>query len=71
MPEDTQHKDSLMNKIIHPHRHKHEEQAANDKPESAEGGPPSEMKKDEEIMKHYLKKDEQMEQEGKTYGGLM
>ncbi|KAL4948593.1 hypothetical protein BDW69DRAFT_189136 [Aspergillus filifer] len=69
--QETHHKESLMDKILHPHRHKHEEQAAKDQPEGAEGGLRSEIKKDEEDMKDYLKKDEQMEAEGRTYGGLM
>ncbi|KAL4945562.1 hypothetical protein BDV06DRAFT_219251 [Aspergillus oleicola] len=67
----THHKESLMDRIFHPHRRRSEDHAAKDKPEGAEGGLRSDLKKDEEGLKDYVKKDEQMEEEGRTYGGLM
>ncbi|KAJ5472261.1 hypothetical protein N7530_006262 [Penicillium desertorum] len=77
MPQDsqkpTQHK-SFFEKIL-PHHGHHENgsegQAAEDKPKRSEGGLRSDLRKDEEGLKQYLKEDEQLEEEGQTYGGLM
>ncbi|KAL3471732.1 hypothetical protein BJX99DRAFT_236885 [Aspergillus californicus] len=78
MPEDTQQptepKESFMEKILGHHHHHtqgNEGQAAKDKPQEGKGGLRSDLKKDEEGLKQYLKEDEQLEEEGDTYGGLM
>ncbi len=73
----AEHKEGLFDKIFHHHHKQGEEgQGAKDagQPESGEGdegGIRSDLKKDEAGMKEYLKEDEQLEQEGRTYGGLM
>jgi hypothetical protein len=69
----TQH-ESFFEKI-HSHHGHHEHgsegQAAEDKPKGSEGGLRSDLRKDEEGLKKYFKEDEQLEEEGQTYGGLM
>ena len=70
----TEHKKSIFENILHhDHHHKHgnEGQAAEDKPQSSEGGLRSELEKDEESLKQYFKEDKRLEEEGQTYGGLM
>ena len=67
----TEHKESFFDSILHHHKHGNEGQAAEDKPQSSEGGLRSKLKKDEESLKQYFKVDEQLEEEGQTYGGLM
>lgn len=68
----TEHKESFFEKILgHHHKHGNEGQAAEDKPQGSEGGLHSELKKDEEGLKQYLKEDKELEEEGQTYGGLM
>ncbi|KAJ5974777.1 hypothetical protein N7481_008484 [Penicillium waksmanii] len=68
----AEHKEGLFKKIFdHHHKHGHEEQDSKDKLQGGEGGIRSDLKKDEAGFKQYLKEDEQLEQEGQTYGGLM
>lgn len=67
----TEHNKSIFENILHHHKHGNEGQAAEDKPQSSEGGMRSELKKDEESLKQYFKEDKQLEEEGQTYGGLM
>lgn len=69
----TEHKKPFFEKILDHHHHKHgnEDQAAKNKPQGGEGGLRSDLKKDEAGFKQYLKEDEQLEEEGQTYGGLM
>jgi hypothetical protein len=66
----TEHKESFFEKILDQHHHKHgnEGQTAKDKPQ---GGLRSDLEKGEAGVKQYLKEDEQLEEEGQTYGGLM
>ncbi|KAL2839803.1 hypothetical protein BJY01DRAFT_24351 [Aspergillus pseudoustus] len=70
-------KEGFMEKILdhHHHRHHHEDgdkgQSANNQPQGIWSDLHSDIRKDEAGLKEYLKKDEQMEEEGKTYGGLM
>lgn len=68
-----EHKENFLQKILDRHHHGHgnEDKATEDKPQHTEGGIHDELKKDEEGMKKYLKEDEELEQEGQTYGGLM
>ncbi|KAJ5825158.1 hypothetical protein N7474_002296 [Penicillium riverlandense] len=68
----TEHKESFVEKILdHHHKHGDEGQAAKDKPQGGEGGLRSELEKGEAGLKEYIKEDEQLEEEGQTYGGLM
>jgi hypothetical protein len=68
----TEHKEGLFKKIFdHRHKDEHKEQDSKDKPQGGEGGIRSDLKKDEAGLKKYIKEDEQLEQEGQTYGGLM
>ncbi|KAE8334224.1 hypothetical protein BDV24DRAFT_170409 [Aspergillus arachidicola] len=78
MPRDTQqpteHKVSHLEKILDHYHHQKNgngNQAPKDKPHGGEDGLRSELKKGEAACKQYFKQDEQLEQEGQTYGGLM
>ncbi|KAJ5512849.1 hypothetical protein N7463_002401 [Penicillium fimorum] len=75
MPQDTQqptvNNESFLEKILHHHKHENEGQAAKNNPQADEGELHSHLKKEEEGFKQYLKEDEQLEEEGQTYGGLM
>jgi hypothetical protein len=70
-----EHKESFFEKILghHNHHNKHgnEGQPTEDKPRGSERGLRSDLKKDENGLKEYLKEDKQLEEEGQTYGGLM
>ncbi|KAL4861937.1 hypothetical protein BDV12DRAFT_179615 [Aspergillus spectabilis] len=75
MPQGTEKdKESFFERVLdHHHHHKQENKSQGDK--KGEGGFEDrlrgDMKKDEHGMKEYLKEDEELEQEGQTYGGLM
>ncbi|CAL5870519.1 uncharacterized protein PFLUO_LOCUS4756 [Penicillium psychrofluorescens] len=75
MPQDTQqpteHKESFVEKIFDHHKHGNEGHAAKDEPQGGEGRLRSDLEKDKAGLKQYLKEDEQLEEEGQTYGGLM
>ncbi|KAJ5337324.1 uncharacterized protein N7506_005346 [Penicillium brevicompactum] len=69
--EPNKHKENLLEKILDHHHHKNgKEDQANDK-SPHEGGLRSELKKDEAGFKKYIQEDEKLEEEGRTYGGLM
>ncbi|KAJ5178827.1 hypothetical protein N7492_002037 [Penicillium capsulatum] len=76
MSEGTQHpdhKESFMEKILDHHKHdSHENESQKSKEKPREGGGfHADLKKEEEKFKNYIKEDETLEQEGRTYGGLM
>ncbi|KAJ5306505.1 hypothetical protein PENANT_c031G05136 [Penicillium antarcticum] len=82
MPEEPKHRKSslggLMDRMLHRDHHENKDQAgqAKDEHDSTQvehEDMPSQPKKEDEMdkMKDYMKKDEQMEQEGRTYGDLM
>lgn len=62
----------MMDKIFH---HKKEEEKSHsseqEATEASESGKKSGFKDEEQKFKDYMKKDEELEQEGKEYGGLM
>lgn len=68
----TAHKEGFFKKVFdHQHKHEDKHQDSKDKPQSGESGIRSDLTKGETGLKEYLKEDELLEQEGKTYGGLM
>ncbi|KAJ5131098.1 uncharacterized protein N7515_007137 [Penicillium bovifimosum] len=70
----TEHKESFFEKIFDHHdhhKHRNEGQTDKDKRLSGEGGLRSDLKKDEDGFKQYLKDDKRLEEEGQTYRGLM
>ncbi|KAL3461898.1 hypothetical protein BJX64DRAFT_150259 [Aspergillus heterothallicus] len=77
MPQNTQqppeHKESLLDRLRHHHHHNEDKTESQDmsKPAEHQGGLREDLKKDEEDFKQYMKKDEELEEEGDTYGGLM
>ncbi|KAJ5778585.1 hypothetical protein N7520_001831 [Penicillium odoratum] len=70
----TEHKESFFEKIFD-HHHKHEDEEHdkdNDKDQPHHGGGlGSDMKKDEEGFRDYIKEDEEESKGGQEYGGLM
>ena len=62
----------LMDRILHPGHHDEKQHLTEDKDEP-EPQHESEPKKESEMdkFKDYMKKDEEMEAEGRTYGDLM
>ncbi|KAL2810345.1 hypothetical protein BJX63DRAFT_434393 [Aspergillus granulosus] len=66
-------KEGFIEKILDHHHHEHGDkgQAAKDQPQGIWGEIRSDMKKNEAGLKEYLEKDEELEEEGKTYAGLM
>lgn len=67
--EEIKSHESLADKILHPHHH-HEHQT---KDSSKSADVSTEHHKESEIdkVKDYVKEDQKLEEEGKTYGGLM
>lgn len=64
----------LMDRILHPGHHEEKNPLNQDKDKDDNQNPHAdESKKEGEMdkVKDYLKKDEQMEEEGRTYGDLM
>ncbi|KAL3454199.1 hypothetical protein BJX65DRAFT_262982 [Aspergillus insuetus] len=80
MPQENKpHKEGFLEKILdHHHRHEHgdksqtaENQTAENQSQGKWSDLRSDIRKDEAGFKEYLKEDEEMEEEGRTYGGLM
>lgn len=71
--QNPEHHESFFNRIFDHHGHKQENDPK--KVEHDEGNHEHRfhdtLKKDERGLKEYLKEDEELEQEGQTYGGLM
>lgn len=65
--------ESFIKKVFDHHRHEHGSEGENamNKPQDGGSGLRAELKKEEKGFKQYLKEDEQLEKEGRTYGGLM
>lgn len=67
----NKHKEYFFEKIFDHHHHENgKNDQTNDKPQH-ESGLRSELKKDETGFKKYIQEDEKLEEEGRTYGGLM
>ncbi|KAB8229727.1 hypothetical protein ETB97_008881 [Aspergillus alliaceus] len=71
-----QHRHGFLDRVLHPGRYhhqkeeQHQEEQRQDQPESQ--GQESQKKEGElDKFKDYIKKDEEMEEEGDTYAGLM
>jgi hypothetical protein len=67
-------KEGFMDKILdHHHRHEHgdKNRTAENQSQGKWSDLRSDIRKDEAGFKEYLKEDEEMEKEGRTYGGLM
>lgn len=63
-----------MDRILgHSHHHSRDgaEHEAEDSTQHHKGGIREDLKKDDAGLKKYLKEDEELEEEGQTYGGLM
>ncbi|GFF98097.1 hypothetical protein IFM53868_09637 [Aspergillus udagawae] len=76
MPQDTQkseHQEPFLERILDRHHYKHANESKDDNKDqgSHENRLHDVLKTDERGSKEYLKEDEQLEQEGQTYGGLM
>lgn len=71
--QNTEHKEGFFERHFDHHHHNngHDDQDPKGRQEDSEGGIRSSLKKDEARFKEYIKEDEQLEEEGQTYGGLM